>query len=152
MSTEALAEIFTVLRKYTNISAKVLIETTKQGNLWTTISLKQSTGIQSRPLFSKNSSSRKPKKKVLLAFCEIKIVKKPTSQERLDPLIRTPPGTLPLPDLWTLASPDPRTLGTRTLPSHVPCPWIYLLSPAPHLPPRQTYLPLRQVPPPLSVG
>jgi len=73
MSTEALAEIITVLRKYPSISTKVLLETTKQGILWTTISLRQSTGIQpsSSEKSSSRNSSKNPKKKIRKSPCRI---------------------------------------------------------------------------------
>ena len=59
MSTDALAEILLILRKHTNISTKVTLETTRNGTIWTCISLKEVTGIQSILPKSSGNTSRK---------------------------------------------------------------------------------------------
>ena len=143
MSTEALAEIITVLRKYPSISTKVLLETTKQGILWTTISLRQSTGIQpsSSEKSSSRNSSKNPKKKIRKSPCRILRDKK--RQEAYlsrkagslnkytppDPTLPRPPDPiisrlLPLDHQTTSESPttpqppDPTTQAYRTINVH----------------------------------
>ena len=61
MSADALKEILVILKKHENISAKVMLETTRTGIIWTTISLRETAGIQ--PNSSSRNSSKKPKKK-----------------------------------------------------------------------------------------
>jgi hypothetical protein len=64
MSTDVLTEIVGLLRNYENISFQVFLKPGKKGTRLTTISIEESTGIQSNPKSSRKSSNGEKKKQV----------------------------------------------------------------------------------------